>query len=199
MVSRLAHFLPLPPCIHVSLYLCVIILRISQDHVTGMMPRLCLTSTTGLQAVATKKLRDSINGPHTFKIWHESTLQNLRMVLPQGTWEGTSSVSNSFNVDWVRRYDLPFRETESMTNPLNENKPIKISRDGQELPLALGLKVCRMFDEGADAAGVPRPPPPGSFSNDLVVASVQAPHQPLRWTHCHSSKPVILPDRFYGL
>ena len=48
-----------------------------------------------------------------------------------------------------------------MTNPLNENKPIKISRDGQELPLALGLKLTRMFDERADADGVPRPPPAG--------------------------------------
>ena len=56
-----------------------------------------------------------------------------------------------------------------MTNPLNENKPIKISRDGQELPLPLGLKICRMFDEGADANGVPRPPAPGnhhSLAND---------------------------------
>ena len=70
-------------------------------------------------------------------------------------------MTNSFNVDWVRRYDLPFRETESMTNPLNENKPIKISRDGQELPLALGLRVCRMFDEGADADGIPKPPVAG--------------------------------------
>lgn len=77
-------------------------------------------------------------------------------------------MSNSFNVDWVRRFDLPFRETESMTNPLNENKPIKISRDGQELPLSLALRVCRMFDEGADAAGVPRPAPPGTFAAIFV-------------------------------
>ena len=81
--------------------------------------------------------------------------------MEQGTWEGASSVTNSFNVDWIRRYDLQFRETEGMTNPLNENKPIKISRDGQELPLALGLKLTRMFDEKADADGVPRPPQAG--------------------------------------
>ena len=78
----------------------------------------------------------------------------------QGAWKGSAAVSNSFNVDWIRRYDLPFKETEHLTNPLNENKPVKISRDGQELPLALGLQLCRMFDEGADAAGVPKPPPP---------------------------------------
>jgi hypothetical protein len=78
-----------------------------------------------------------------------------------GYWEGASSVSNSFNVDWLRRFDLPFRSTEGVTNPLNDNKPVKISRDGQELPLPLGLKLCRMFDEGADAAGVPRPSPAG--------------------------------------
>ena len=69
-------------------------------------------------------------------------------------------MSNSFNVDWQRRYDLAFRGTEGLTNPLNDNKPIKISRDGQELPSQLGQKVISMFNEEADAAGVPKPPPP---------------------------------------
>ncbi len=71
-------------------------------------------------------------------------------------------MGGTFDIEWIRRYDLPFQETEGLYNPLNENKPIKISRDGQELPLALGLKLTRMFDERADADGVPRPPPAGT-------------------------------------
>lgn len=81
----------------------------------------------------------------------------------QGAWEGSAAVNNSFNVDWIRRYDLPFKETEHLTNPMNEGKPVKISRDGQELPISLGLQLCRLFDEGADAAGVPKPPQPGAL------------------------------------
>ena len=74
-------------------------------------------------------------------------------------------MSNSFNVDWQRRYDLAFRSTEGLTNPLNDNKPIKISRDGQELPSQLGQKVISMFNEEADAASVPKPPPASEPQN----------------------------------
>lgn len=93
-------------------------------------------------------------------------------------------MTNSFNVEWVRRYDLSFKETEGLFNPLNENKPVKISRDGQELPLPLGLQLCQLFDEGADAAGVPAPPPPGAFPHfrNLIRTHAQSPFVPS--LHC---------------
>lgn len=36
-----------------------------------------------------------------------------------------------FRVQWISRCDLPFPETIHIRNPLNDNKPVKISRDGQ--------------------------------------------------------------------
>lgn len=79
----------------------------------------------------------------------------------QGLWGGGAAVSNSFDVEWVRRYDLAFRDLEHIRNPLNEDKPIKISRDGQELPNNLGQTVCQLFDQGAELKGVAAPPQAG--------------------------------------
>ena len=35
-----------------------------------------------------------------------------------------------------------------LRNPLNEGKPVKISRDGQEMDPAVGLQLACLFDEG---------------------------------------------------
>jgi hypothetical protein len=35
---------------------------------------------------------------------------------------------------------------EKVTNPLNEDKPLKICRDGQEVPKDIGRRVCLAFD-----------------------------------------------------
>ena len=75
----------------------------------------------------------------------------------QGQWEGTQNLGSCFGLEWRRLYDLPFSETEFLKNPLNEDKPVKISRDGQELPPDIGQELIRLFEEGAERAGVPRP------------------------------------------
>lgn len=75
-------------------------------------------------------------------------------------WEGGAAVGGTFRVVWLRRYDLPFGATEHLTNPLNEGKPVKIGRDGQELPPDVGEALVALIEEGADAAGVPRPTRP---------------------------------------
>ena len=37
-------------------------------------------------------------------------------------------------VKWQTIFDLPFDKTMHLHNPLNENKPVKIGRDGQASP-----------------------------------------------------------------
>lgn len=50
-------------------------------------------------------------------------------------WSEGSGKSNpwgrSFKVKWLRLYDLPFHKTLHLRNPLNDYKPVKISRDCQ--------------------------------------------------------------------
>ena len=72
-------------------------------------------------------------------------------------WEGAQNLGQAFGIEWQRLYDLPFSETESLRNPLNDDKPVKISRDGQELPPDIGEALVQLFEDGAERAGIPRP------------------------------------------
>jgi len=52
-----------------------------------------------------------------------------------------------FKVGWRAIVDLPFMRTDHLRNPLNENKPVKHSRDGQQLPPKLGAALCLLMDQ----------------------------------------------------
>ena len=54
-----------------------------------------------------------------------------------------------FKISWEKVYDLSFNATKNVLNPLNENLPVKRSRDCQELAASTGEKLCSMIDEGA--------------------------------------------------
>ncbi len=70
----------------------------------------------------------------------------------------------------VRPFNLGFQQTEHLHNPLNEGKPVKICRDGQELPPDLGAQLCQLIEDAADKAGVPRPgTPKPSHSNSRTL------------------------------
>ena len=87
-------------------------------------------------------------------------------------------MGNSFRVDWKRRVDLPFEATSQMFNPLNEDKPVRICRDGQEVPHELGQQLTGMMDRMAQEAGIPpprapaaNPMPAGETSGSLQAAA----------------------------
>lgn len=52
-----------------------------------------------------------------------------------------------FRLQWLKVHSLPFRATEHLTNPWNENKPVKVARDCQELPPDLGYQLCSLIDQ----------------------------------------------------
>eukprot|EP00826_Nyctotherus_ovalis_P046808 TRINITY_DN5325_c0_g2_i1.p4 TRINITY_DN5325_c0_g2~~TRINITY_DN5325_c0_g2_i1.p4 ORF type:complete len:126 (-),score=39.80 TRINITY_DN5325_c0_g2_i1:154-531(-) len=55
-----------------------------------------------------------------------------------------------FKVRWLNTQVVSFEKLEDITNELNENLPVKISRDGQELSTQAGAKMCQVFDEAGD-------------------------------------------------
>ena len=75
-------------------------------------------------------------------------------------WERGAALGPSFRVDWKRRFDLPFEATSHLYNELNEGKPVRICRDGQEVPFEIGRALTRLIDEHSRKAGVPPPPRP---------------------------------------
>ncbi|KAG6550718.1 hypothetical protein Mapa_007815 [Marchantia paleacea] len=114
--------------------------------------------------------------------------------------EGTNPWGGSFRVEWLRLHDLPFQKTVHLKNPLNFHKPVKISRDCQELTLEIGDALCALIDEGADREGKPKRkvvladlaahtskkkrgdaagmPPDIAFRQQIVPASNGGPHVP---------------------
>ncbi|KAJ3121563.1 hypothetical protein HK098_003595 [Nowakowskiella sp. JEL0407] len=68
---------------------------------------------------------------------------------PHAPWSAVpnTSLADAFSVTWINTSNLPFEPTNHLRNPLNENKPVKICRDGQELPAQLGEIICKMLDD----------------------------------------------------
>ena len=44
-----------------------------------------------------------------------------------------SALGGVFKIDWICRKDLTFSKVIHLNNPWNDNKPVKIGRDGQEI------------------------------------------------------------------
>ncbi|XP_073052035.1 uncharacterized protein [Primulina eburnea] len=67
-------------------------------------------------------------------------------------WSQSSGKNNpwgrSFKVKWLCLHDLPFQSTFHLKNPWNDYKPVKISRDCQELPQNIGEALCDLLDQG---------------------------------------------------
>ncbi|XP_057511398.1 uncharacterized protein LOC130793625 [Actinidia eriantha] len=59
---------------------------------------------------------------------------------------GKNPWGRSFKVKWLQLHDLPFQKTLHLKNPLNDYKPVKISRDCQELPQDIGEALCELLD-----------------------------------------------------
>lgn len=105
------------------------------------------------------------------------TVTDLFLVQNTSLWEDSAAVGGTFRVDWKRRFDLPFLATNHLYNPLNEGKPVRIGRDGQEVPADVGRALCQLFDEGADAAGVPPPTrPAGALCIPYLLGSFLVTH-----------------------
>ncbi|ELT88031.1 hypothetical protein CAPTEDRAFT_225537 [Capitella teleta] len=73
----------------------------------------------------------------------DKTHPPIRWVLPPGL--GQRAFNGVFKLDWINRKDLSFSNTMHLHNPWNENKPVKIGRDGQEVEPQCGEALCRLF------------------------------------------------------
>lgn len=65
-------------------------------------------------------------------------------------------LSGVFKLDWINRRDLLFASCTHLKNPWNEDKPVKVGRDGQEVEPTIGEALCRLFppDENIDLSRI---------------------------------------------
>ncbi|UJR26434.1 hypothetical protein I4U23_007765 [Adineta vaga] len=72
---------------------------------------------------------------------HDS--QPVHWILPPGM--SNRAFSGVIHIDWVTCRSLPFSKTSHLFNSWNENKPVKIGRDGQEIEPRCAEALCRLF------------------------------------------------------
>ena len=58
----------------------------------------------------------------------------------------TIKLGGCFKIEWITYANLNFNRLSAFTNPLNNNEPIKKSRDTQELPAKQGKEISRLFE-----------------------------------------------------
>lgn len=51
-----------------------------------------------------------------------------------------------FDVEWLRLHDLALSDVQNLKNPLDDNRQVGSSRDGQELTHSAGSELCRQID-----------------------------------------------------
>lgn len=71
---------------------------------------------------------------------------------PSGSNSFAEPPSRQFKVDWRSAQCVPFRRTKGMRNPWNENKEVKVARDGTELETSIGRQLLTLFHEGSQGA-----------------------------------------------
>ncbi|KAL9452852.1 hypothetical protein AB3S75_008609 [Citrus x aurantiifolia] len=65
-----------------------------------------------------------------------------------GNWKyahGTAHYGRNFSVKWLKLCELSFHKTRHLRNPYNENLPVKISRDCQELEPSIGEQLAALL------------------------------------------------------
>lgn len=103
---------------------------------------------------------------------------------------GNNSWGRTFKVKWLQLNDLPFQKTLHLKNPLNDYKPVKISRDCQELSEDVGEALCGLFDGEVDIKGKLKRNSPVNFEGEDCLHS--APPSHLRWPGSTVLHPPLL-------
>lgn len=102
----------------------------------------------------------------------------------------------AFEVRWLRLDDLDFEQVSNIRNPWNENKSVKVSRDGQELPNDVGRQLCDTIDakvyEG-DPSGYIDDSQELETGDPLLRATPRSNMQPLHAFHPAQSAPPMQP------
>uniref|UniRef100_A0A1D1ZE10 Zinc finger CCCH domain-containing protein 45 n=2 Tax=Anthurium amnicola TaxID=1678845 RepID=A0A1D1ZE10_9ARAE len=65
-----------------------------------------------------------------------------------GNWKhahGTAHYGRNFSMKWLKLGELSFYKTRHLRNPYNENLPVKISRDCQELEASIGEQLASLL------------------------------------------------------
>jgi YT521-B-like domain len=69
------------------------------------------------------------------------------------------SLGHPFKIEWLSTVKLPFHRARGLRNPWNQNREVKIARDGTEMEPSVGRKLIDLFHTSAEAPVAPAPQP----------------------------------------
>ncbi|KAI5244186.1 hypothetical protein E4T42_07210 [Aureobasidium subglaciale] len=94
---------------------------------------------------------DSARGTIFWEVNRSDHSLNGASTVPQAQEEetpsthGTQEWEKSFQIEWISTNRLPFYRIRGLRNPWNENKEVKIARDGTEIEPSIGSRLVQMF------------------------------------------------------
>jgi hypothetical protein len=68
---------------------------------------------------------------------------------PQPSWASSLKwpVSKAYRLRWIKIAETKFRDTSDLKNSLNENMPVLVGRDGQEIEEQCAISLAEIIDE----------------------------------------------------
>lgn len=110
--------------------------------------------------------------------------------------------SSNFNyvcsIEWIKRNNLPFQMTHHLLNPLNENKRVQISRDGQEIEPSVGEALTKLWDRKEPLERSYSYPDSEQRDYRSNPYHQQLPHNQFPYYQAEGSPDMFNPARLYG-
>eukprot|EP00054_Salpingoeca_dolichothecata_P022506 m.147707 g.147707 ORF g.147707 m.147707 type:complete len:657 (+) comp24360_c0_seq1:403-2373(+) len=106
----------------------------------------------------------SVAGSRAFQGYARMTSTVRQEVTKWASDRGTVKFDSVFSVEWLNTTGLPFSQTQDLRNNFNQNKLVKVGRDGQEIEPRTGAKLLDRMNKAK--------PPPRHTSRDDPVDDV---------------------------
>jgi hypothetical protein len=111
----------------------------------------------------------------------EEDERQLRDVAEKKEKEADGAIwGEPFKIEWVRTGRLPFYRTRHLRNPWNNDREIKVSRDGTELEPGVGQALLDEWDRPEPSPSLPTFPRPVGGPRRETKESVSAPERDKR-------------------
>ena len=128
------------------------------DRSTSSMPNISTGPVHGQASSSKHSFDHSLPAKGTRALTEHDVVSGLGLLLldhevsqdvseaPRDDEDGTASADRPFRIEWIRTVSLPFFRTQSLRNPWNHGREVKISRDGTELEPSVGRQLLDEWD-----------------------------------------------------
>ena len=100
-------------------------------------------------------------GGETKAVEDESTAAEI----PESDLE-QQSLGHPFKIEWISTEKVPFHLARGLRNPWNQNREVKIARDGTEIEPSVGRKLVNLFHSDPQRTLAPYHGPPQRFQSE---------------------------------